>query len=224
MRRKSRPGSSRARRAGLALRSFLRDRKPLFEQLEQRHLLAAIRMLPGFEANTLPRGDDVWVGPVGLPFEINFFGELQDQLFINTNGNVTFEGGFEEGVPFDAERFDIELEDLQRSIIAPFWADVDTTDSTTGTITYGTDAVNGRSAFGVNWVDVGFESMGATLTNSFQFVIINRSDILPGAFDLEFNYDSIEWETGFSSGGDDGFGGAVREPAIQVKVGYQEQV
>jgi hypothetical protein len=42
------------------------------------------------------------------------------------------------------------------------------------------------------------------LLNSFQLVMIDRSDIAVGDFDFEFNYDSIQWETGDAS---DGFGG-----------------
>jgi hypothetical protein len=37
--------------------------------------------------------------------------------------------------------------------------------------------------------------------NFFQVLLIARSDTGPGNFDIEFNYDSIEWETGQASGG-----------------------
>src|SRR5262249_17949209 len=43
--------------------------------------------------------------------------------------------------------------------------------------------------------------------NSFQLVLIERADIAPGDFDIEFNYDRIEWETGDASGGTGGLGG-----------------
>ena len=38
-------------------------------------------------------------------------------------------------------------------------------------------------------------------------MLIDRSDIAVGDFDIEFNYDSMTWETGDASGGQDGFGG-----------------
>lgn len=38
-------------------------------------------------------------------------------------------------------------------------------------------------------------------------VLIDRSDIGTGDFDIEFNYDQIQWETGDASGGSGGLGG-----------------
>ena len=62
--------------------------------------------------------------------------------------------------------------------------------------------------FGVNWVDVGFFASNDDPLNSFQLVLIDRSDVEAGAFDIEFNYDQILWETGQASEGDaNGLGG-----------------
>ena len=36
---------------------------------------------------------------------------------------------------------------------------------------------------------------------SCQLVIIDRSDIAPGDFDMEFNYDKVQWEWGDASQG-----------------------
>ena len=70
--------------------------------------------------------------------------------------------------------------------------------------------VDGRDAFGVNWVDVGFfGSSNENALNSFQLVLIDRSDVEAGAFDIEFNYDEILWESGTASDGDaNGLGGS----------------
>src|SRR5947209_17923169 len=73
--------------------------------------------------------------------------------------------------------------------------------------TYGNDNVNGRPAFGVNWINFCFFSARTDKLNSFQLVIIDRSDVTPSAFDVEFNYDKIQWETGGASDGMDGLGG-----------------
>jgi hypothetical protein len=47
---------------------------------------------PGFDGNTLPRNDDGSTGAVGIGFTTNFFGQNFTQLFVNNNGNVTFDG------------------------------------------------------------------------------------------------------------------------------------
>ena len=86
-----------------------------------------------------------------------------------------------------------------RVIIAPFFADVDTRDG--NVVTFGVGAVNGRPAFGANWPGVGCFSRNTSVLNFFQVVLIDRSDIGAGDFDIEFNYDSIQWETGEASGG-----------------------
>ena len=45
-------------------------------------------------------------------------------------------------------------------------------------------------------------------------VLVNRSDIAPGDFDIIYNYDQVLWETGSASGGVDGLGG------VSASVGY----
>jgi hypothetical protein len=56
---------------------------------------------------------------------------------------------------------------------------------------------------------VGFFSFRTDLMNSFQVILVDRSDITAGDFDVEFNYNRIRWETGEASqsGGVDGLGG-----------------
>src|SRR5262249_22031267 len=106
--------------------------------------------------------------------------------------NVTFNESLPLFTPFD-------LTSTQRVIIAPFFADVDT--RLGNTVTYGAGTVNGRSAFGVTWPGVGCFGGGSDLKNFFQVVLTDRSDVGDGDFDIEFNYDSIKWETGTASGG-----------------------
>jgi hypothetical protein len=67
--------------------------------------------------------------------------------------------------------------------------------------------VHGRAAFGVSWIDVGYFANADDKLNSFQLVLIDRSDRTNGDFDLEFNYAQIQWESGVDSGGSDGLGG-----------------
>lgn len=151
-----------------------------------------------FNAENVPANDDGFVGPRALGFDANFFGTTYNQLYVNNNGNVTFDGGMSTFTPFG-------LGGTTTPIIAPFFADVDTRAGSVAT--FGQSTVNGHSAFGVDWINVGYYSRGADKLNSFQLVLIDRSDIGEGDFDIEFNYDQIQWETGNASGGSGGLGG-----------------
>lgn len=150
---------------------------------------AAIRA--GFDGNTLPGNDDGSTGAVNLGFDVNFFGQTHGAAFVNNNGNITFGAPLGTYTPFD-------LTSTSTQIIAPFFADVDTRNSSP--VTYGTGDVGGRAAFGVNWVDVGGYGLGSSLRNSFQLVLIERGDRGVGQFDIEFNYGDITWDRGTSSG------------------------
>ncbi|MEM7569182.1 MAG: nidogen-like domain-containing protein [Pseudomonadota bacterium] len=157
-----------------------------------------IRM--GFDANTLFANDDGSTGEIALGFDVNFFGLMTDSLWVNNNGNVTFDGPLDTFTPFN-------LTSTGQQIIAPFFADVDTTGDGSSPVTYGTGMVDGRNAFAANFVDVGYFSSSDDLLNAFQVVIIDRSDLGVGDFDFEFNYEQILWETGDASDGVGGLGG-----------------
>lgn len=148
----------------------------------------AVRTNTGFQSNVLPQGDDdpsSQATPLG--FTINFFQRTFSNAYVNHNGNITFEGAFGDFTPQ-------AISALSVPIIAPFWADVDTRG--TGTITYGRDTVNNRPAFAVTWNAVGYFSAQTNRTNTFQVVLIDRSDTGTGNFDIEMNYGQIQWEAG----------------------------
>ena len=138
--------------------------------------------------------------PVPIGFDINFFGTLNNSVFINTNGNVTFDSPLAAFIPFP-------LDFALRPIVAPFFADVDTRNADSGVVTFGNGFFGGRDAFGVNWIDVGYFDQHADKTNSFQLLFVNRADTGAGNFDLIFNYDRVQWETGDGDFGDQGLGG-----------------
>jgi cysteine-rich repeat protein len=146
----------------------------------------------GFDANVLPGNDDSFTGLVSIGSTLNFFGNDYSDLYVNNNGNVTFDFPLPTYTPFN-------LTSTGRIIIAPFFADVDT--RVGNVVTYGTETVDGHPAFGVNWPGVGCFNRNSSVLNYFQLMLIDRSDITPGDFDIEFNYDQIEWETGQASGG-----------------------
>jgi Nidogen-like/Thrombospondin type 3 repeat len=147
---------------------------------------------PGFDANSLLGNDDGSTGAVPLGFTANFFGTGYTSAFVNNNGNLTFDSPLSQFTPED-------LTSTRHVIVAPFFADVDTRAG--NHVIYGTGRVGGRPAFGITWPGVGCFAVNTSVLNDFQVVLVDRSDVSPGDFDIEFNYDQIQWETGQASGG-----------------------
>ncbi len=151
-----------------------------------------------YNANAVARGDDTSNLVVGLPFTMNWGGTNYSQIYINMNGNCTFDGTFGTYTPSTA------LTSLRRDVMAPFWTDVDTRATGTGQLTYSDTAnppqVDGHRAFFVNWVNVGYYNAHTSPLNSFQLVLVDRSDTGAGNFDFYFNYDKVLWDTGDVSG------------------------
>jgi hypothetical protein len=150
---------------------------------------------PGFDQQILDRNDDGSTDAVPIGFPVNFFGSINSTLYVNNNGNVTFNSPLSQYSPMPLSSLGVE-------IIAPFWADVDTRNPDSDVVKYGTNTVNGQAAFGVDWVNVGYYSYHADLLLSCQMVIVDRSDIGPGDFDLEFNYAKVQWQWGDVTVGD----------------------
>jgi hypothetical protein len=182
-------------------RQPLRSR-PQIEALEGRLVPNAIRSVPGFTTNSLPHEDDDPSPSANVGFNLNFFGVQSSQVFVNNNGNITF------GTPFATfTPTALNSNNGGIPIIAPFFADVDTRPANSPVVTYGTGTLCGFQAFAVNYLDVGFFANHTSPTDSFQVVLIDRADTGAGNFDIEFNYDNIQWETGDASGGTNGLGG-----------------
>src|SRR3984957_13969756 len=186
----------------------------------------AIRHLPGFTANIIAPNDDLSSNEVPLPFAVNFFGTTFNSLFVNNNGNVTFGDAFSEFTPTG-----LNSDNGGIPIIAAYWADVDTTGAFSGSleaptipsavVTYGVDTVNGHPAFGVDYENVGYYRTHTDKLNSFQLILIDRSDTgIAGAFDIEFDYDKVQWEAGDASSGLDGLCSAQTEGCVSAAVGY----
>jgi hypothetical protein len=146
---------------------------------------------PGFDQQMLSRNDDDSTGIVPIGFPISFFGGSNTTLYVNNNGNVTLDYARSSYTPTPLNQLYPPMR-----IIAPFWADVDTLNPTSNVVKYGNGTVDGRDAFGVDWVNVGYFSSHADKLLSCQLVIIDRSDIAPGDFDMEFNYFKVQWEWG----------------------------
>lgn len=154
----------------------------------------AIMTPAGYDANAVARGDDTSNLVVNLPFSMNWNGTTYDQIYINMNGNCTFGSGYTAYNPTGT------LASTNANIMAPFWADVDTRNTATNQVTYSSTVsgnvpqVDGRNAFFVNWIGVGRYNNQSSPTNSFQLVIVDRSDTGVGNFDFMFNYDEVAWD------------------------------
>ena len=73
----------------------------------------------GYGTTFLGPNDDGSTGGITLPFEIQFFGNTYSRIFLNNNGNITFNG------PLGAFTL-TAFPGAPQPIIAPYWADVGT--------------------------------------------------------------------------------------------------
>jgi hypothetical protein len=166
---------------------------------------SASAIVPFKLTNTLPATDDGSTPAVPLGLDtatgINLLGGLFTDVYVNNNGNVTF------GSPLSQFTPNGLASGVGFPIIAPFFADVDTRGKGSGVVTYGNATYNGRSAFVVDWPNVGYYDSHTNKLDNFQLILIDRSDTGSGNFDIEFNYGKIQWETGDASGGVNGLGG-----------------
>lgn len=74
----------------------------------------------GAVLSTLANVDDVCGGPVALPFLFPFFGELYNQVLINSNGMLNFVSG-----STDFTNDPIPSTFTPNNLVAPFWDDID---------------------------------------------------------------------------------------------------
>jgi uncharacterized protein (TIGR03437 family) len=162
-------------------------------------------IVPVTLGNTLAANDDDSTDAVPLGIGgtngISFFGQTFTQVYVNNNGNLTFGNPLSDYTPNGL------AQGVGLPMIAAFFADVDTTGAGSGLVQYGNATVNGFNAFVANYIDVGYFSSETDKLNSFQIVLLDRSDTGAGNFDIEFNYNQVLWETGDASGGTDGLGG-----------------
>ena len=160
-------------------------------------------VVSGFtNGGTIPRCDDCFTTATTLGFSANFFGTTYSNTFVSNNGYVTFGAG--QGT-FTPSGLTAAYSGLP--IIAAFYGDVDTRPLNGGTVSYGTGTYAGNGAFGVTYSSVGYFANGTDKLNTFQLILVNRAATGAGNFDIYFNYDQIQWETGSASGGTLGLGG-----------------
>lgn len=134
---------------------------------------------------------------VSLGFDFEFYGNRYSQLYVATNGIVsfgqpvpTFLGSFPQPQP----------------IIAPFWADVDTRGQGTITLLTGVNT-RGHRFLEVDWTAVGYFPRMTDKLNTFKLYIEDD----PAGDVVAFRYDNLEW-TDTSVGALVGFNGGAGQP------------
>ena len=151
----------------------------------------------GYGSAPCNRNDDGSTAEMPLDFDLEFFGETHEGVFINNNGNLSFGGGFS---AYSAEGFPI----ADFPMIAPFWGDVDTRDNAGGVVYYRSEP----NRFVVTWDNVGYYNSNDDLLNTFQVILTDGSDPLIGlGNNVCFSYGDMQWTTGDASYGEGGFGG-----------------
>lgn len=159
-----------------------------------------------------------------FPSGLHFFSGTHTQVYVNTNGNITFSGAEPVYTP---QAFPV----ASRPMIAAYWADVDLRpmehndcrglSQATGEV--GSAACENPTHNGtwwklepgkmtITWDQVGYYSCRLDHTMDFQMVLtaVDTSGACgstPGDFDVEFRFNQCGWTTGDASGGSGGFGG-----------------
>jgi MYXO-CTERM domain-containing protein len=194
----------------------------------------------GYGTDCLPACDDCYWPDTGLditpafPSGLHFYDGTYTTTYINNNGNISFLSGLSAFTP-DA------FPGASQPMIAPFWADVDTRDSscTTG-VGGGTTCGNPTSdgvwwsmapgQFVVTWDHVGYFACHPTPSMSFQLILTSTGCTGSSAdggstgtnFDIEFRYAECGWEVGEASGGTGGFcaAGTVGTTCTPAQAGF----
>ncbi len=154
-----------------------------------------------------------------LGFNFAFFEKNYQQVFINSNGNISL----------DAPHYEFTPEPFCQNgprMVAPFFGDVDL--SKGGEIWYYLDPH--KHYLIVTWLEVGYygcEGNDCATRNSFQVLLTDgsvrevRGQLLPTEVNVLFSYGKMGWTTGGSSGGIRGFGGFPATVGINFGDGQQ---
>jgi hypothetical protein len=132
------------------------------------HQAFAAAVVSGFDSTVLPANDDGYSSQIVLPFSVDFYGTTYDSLFVNNNGNLTFNSGQSAYTPYG-----LGAGYTGQPIIAPFFADVDTR-----------GPGSGLTSWGVGTFDGGEQT---DKLNTFQVLLVDRSDTGSNNFDIVFN-------------------------------------
>jgi len=130
------------------------------------------------------RNDDGYMS-LNLGFNVTFFGNVYNSLYINNNGSVSFGNGVAQYIPDG-------VTGTSRPIISPFFGDVDTRHIDSGAVHYNLM----QNQLVVTWDKVGYYDSHADKTDSFQLVL--RGDGYTPAVGeglIGFFYGNMGWDS-----------------------------
>lgn len=169
----------------------------VFSQRDNNVLMTGLGGPVGFGTLAMTRNDDGSTNAIQLPFSINLNGSEYSTIYINNNGNITFNGPYGEFTPSGLGSLDVEM-------IAPYWGDVDTRCSSCGEVYL---SVPTSDVAVVTWNNVGYYNSNDSKQNTFQLILRDRNDLTGSNTDVEFRYGNLQWTTGDASDGENGLGG-----------------
>jgi len=140
--------------------------------------------------------DESSTGAIPLGFQFQFYGSSYTNVYVNSNGYVTFGGPFTSATPGFPSAV---------PMIAPFWADVDMTSGGGDVRLNQGISARGNPYIQIDWRLVGYyDRMSAANTDARNSFVLYIEDS-PGGDIVAFAYRGMEWTTGDMEGSD-GFG------------------
>jgi hypothetical protein len=196
----------------------------------QTTMIAGLGGPVGFGTHCLSPNDDGSSDAIDIrpsfPLGLRFFTGQFNAVFVNTNGNITFNGALSTYTP---QAFPV----ASQPMIAAYWADVDIRPFddcggipnafSPGNLGCGNPTENGvwwhlePSRMIVTWDRVGYYHCHGDRRMSFQMVLTDaRACGEIGDFDVEYRYNRCEWTTGDASLGSGGFGGTPAQAGFDA--------
>jgi MYXO-CTERM domain-containing protein len=184
--------------------------------------------LAGFGTGVLAMNDDSSSAAIDLtpafPGGLNFYGGPYHTMYVNNNGNITFNGTL---FTYTPSAFPLPAPTggaMPAPMIAAYWSDIDTRRPVAngGPVTANHDLVYWDLRPGqvtVTWFDTGYFSSKYNHRMSFQMILRNGSGCGMGDFDVEFRYNVCGFTTGDVSGGTDGHGGTAAQVGFDADDG-----
>jgi hypothetical protein len=136
-------------------------------------------------SNTLGPNDDSSTSQIDLGFDFTFFGKTYSSLYINNNGNVSFDNRVSAYVPTGPTGVNVP-------IISAWFGDVDTRGTDSGLVHWQFDTAN---QLVITWDKVGYYDIKSDALASFQMVIRGDAfDTPAGEGTIGFFYQDMPWE------------------------------
>lgn len=150
---------------------------------------------------SMPRNDDGSTALIQLGFNFCFYETDRSALYINNNGNVTFDAPYGSYVPTGFPSASVP------PMMAPFWADVDTRNATGANTnlvwhrTFDSDSNGSPDVFVVTWDAVGYYNQNNSSFNTFQLALALDPNFWGTGLNAAFSYGNMSWTTGSASAG-----------------------